>query len=173
MAMFVHLAVEKRSAAIRRGGISRLRPTTQRPGGIFAMPVVRNFYISHQWLRELKRRNEGPIVGIYFRIPDTERVWVGHYGGTFRAMSADQAASVMMDQESREGWEVIIPRRIEPKEIHRVRRRRCWVGDISPSRMAESHAAAHSASSDCSADASCAKRTKNRHELQVRSNPRQ
>ena len=80
MAMFVHLALESRAALIRRNGINRLRNAIRDfPGGVFAVPVVRNFYISHQWLRELKRQHGASIVGIYFRIDDDEQVWVGHY----------------------------------------------------------------------------------------------
>ena len=83
MPMFVHLAPESRVALIRRNGISRLRkPSGDHPGGIFAVPVTRNFYVSHQWLRELKRRGQGAIAGIYFRIYDDESVWCGHYGRT-------------------------------------------------------------------------------------------
>jgi hypothetical protein len=92
MAMFVHLAPESRIALIRRNGIRRLRRTTGSfPGGVFAVPVTRNFYVSHQWLRELKRRNRGPIAGVYFRVPDTERVWVGHYNQGHRRPGADSA----------------------------------------------------------------------------------
>jgi hypothetical protein len=79
MAMFVHLAPESRIALIRRNGIARLRGAVgASPKGVFAVPVTRNFYASHQWLRELKRRNQGPVVGIYFRIPDDQSVWLGH-----------------------------------------------------------------------------------------------
>jgi len=123
MAMFVHLAAESRAALIRRNGIRRLRrPWGDFPGGVFAVPVTRNFYVSHQWLRELKRRNAGPLAGIYFRIPDDERVWVGHYGQAHRWMTAAEAVAEFMSSESREGWEVVIPRRIEASEIHRIRR---------------------------------------------------
>jgi hypothetical protein len=63
--MFVHLAEESRTANIRRNGISRRRkPQGEFPGGVFALPVTRNFYVSHQWLRELKRRNAGPVAGL-------------------------------------------------------------------------------------------------------------
>jgi hypothetical protein len=123
MTMFVHLAPESRAAQIRRNGISRLRKAMDsRPSGIFAVPVTRNFYISHQWLRELKRRGHGAIAGVYFRIRDDEPVWVGHYGGVHRPMPALEAAAEFMSSDSREGWEVIIPRRIDAKEIHRIRR---------------------------------------------------
>ena len=73
MAMFVHLAPESRVALIRRNGIRRMRQAGgDFPGGVFAVPVTRNFYVSHQWLRELKRSNQGAIAGVYFRIPEPE-----------------------------------------------------------------------------------------------------
>lgn len=62
-----------RVALIRRNGIRRLRKARGGwPVGIFAMPVTRNFYISHQWLRELKRRGQGAIAGVYLP-PHTSR----------------------------------------------------------------------------------------------------
>src|SRR3954452_19977391 len=119
MAMFVHLAPTSRVALIRRNGISRLRQAWgDRPAGIFAVPVTRNFYVSHQWLRELSRRGRGPIVGVYFRIPDSEAVWVGHYNQAHQEMTAAVAAATVSASENREGWEVIIPRCIASKEIH-------------------------------------------------------
>ncbi len=122
MAMFVHLAPESRVALIRRNGINRLRRGVgEFPGGVFAVPVTRNFYVSHQWLRELKRRNCGAIAGIYFRIPDDEQVWVGHYRQTHQWMSAAEAVGEFLSAEDAQGWEVVIPRRIGVDELHRVR----------------------------------------------------
>jgi len=122
MAMFVHLAPESRSPLIRRNGIRRLRrPFGVCPGGVFAVPVVRSFSVSHQWLRELKRRNAGPIVGIYFRIADEELVWVGHYNQHHRQLTAAQAVAEFDTANDAQGWEVVIPRRIDASEIHRVR----------------------------------------------------
>jgi len=120
--MFVHLTPESRLRIVRRNGINRLRrPVGDRPGGVYAVPVTRNFYVSHQWLRELRRRGQGSVAGVYFRIPDDEVVWVGHYNQQHRRMTAAEAAVVFMASASREGWEVIIPRRIDAAEIHRVR----------------------------------------------------
>lgn len=120
--MFVHLAPESRLALIRRNGIRRLRRKSGHfPGGLFAVPVTRNFFISHQWLRELKRFNSGPIAGVYFRIGDEDRVWVGHYGRYHQWMSAAEAVAAFMSSDDRQGWEVVIPRRIEASEIHRIR----------------------------------------------------
>lgn len=122
MAMFVHLAPESRVALIRRNGITRLRRAAgDFPGGVFAVPVTRNFYLSHQWLRELKRRNQGSIAGVYFRVPDEERVWVGHYRQAHHWLSAAKAVAEFAAAEDPQGWEVIVPRRIQAAELHRVR----------------------------------------------------
>jgi hypothetical protein len=128
MAMFVHLTPESRVKAILRNGIRRLRKPSGRPSGVFAMPVTRNFHVSHQWLRELRRRNQGTIAGVYFRIPDYQRVWIGHYNQAHQAMTAAQACALVMAAEVREGFEVIIPRAVGPNEIHRVRSLRQVVG---------------------------------------------
>ena len=123
MAIFVHLTLESLVGRIRRNGISRLRKAVgSSPRGVFAVPVTRNFYASHQWLRELKRRNRGPLAGVYFRVPDEERVWVGHYGQAHRWLSAAEAAALFATADDPLGWEVVIPRRIEAGEIHKTRR---------------------------------------------------
>lgn len=122
MAMFVHLAPESRVALIRRNGIRRVRRAVgDFPGGVFAVPVTRNFYVSHQWLRELKRRNQGAISGVYFRVPDGEQVWVGHYRQRHRWLSAAEAVGEFDAAEDAQGWEVVIPRRIDADEVHRIR----------------------------------------------------
>ena len=123
MAMFVHLTPESRVAGIRRNGIRRdRRAVGTSPGGVFAVPVTRNFSVSHQWLRELKRWHRGPFVGVDFRVPDAERVWVGHYRQSHRWMSAAEAVGEFEAATDAQGWEVVIPRRIEANELHRVRR---------------------------------------------------
>jgi hypothetical protein len=122
MAMFVHLTTEARISQIRRNGIARLReldePSTK---GVFAVPVTRSFYASHQWLRELKQRNQGPVAGVYFRIPDKQLVWVGHYGQSHRLATAAEAVAVFAAADDPLGWEVVVPRRIEVGAIHKVR----------------------------------------------------
>jgi hypothetical protein len=129
MAMFVHLAPESSAAQIRRNGVARLRRGVgASPRGVFAVPVTRNFYASHQWLREMKRRNKGPIIGVYFRIPDGQPVWVGHYGQAHRWLSASEAVAQFAAADDPFGWEVVIPRRIEAKEIHNTRRLRQVIG---------------------------------------------
>ena len=130
MAMFVHLTPEKNLKAILRSGITALRkkPRHRLPawgpfehGGVYATPVTRNFYVSHQWLRELKRGGQRTVCAVYFRIPDYEWVWVGHYNQNHRVMPAAEAAALMTSSESWEGYEVIIPRKVLRSEIHRTR----------------------------------------------------
>lgn len=122
MAMFVHLAPEKRAASIRRSGISRLRKVRTPDPGVFVMPVTRNFFVSHQWLRELKRRGAGPIVGVYCRVPDDQCVWVAHYSQAHQRMSAADAVALFLSDAALEGFEVIVPRKILSSEIHRIRK---------------------------------------------------
>ena len=121
MAMFVHLAPEKYVKSILRNGISRLREKAGYPHGIFAMPVTRNFYISHQWLRELKQRGQGPIAAVYFRVPDSLIVWVGHYNQPHQQMTAAAALALISVQQNAEGFEVIVPERIGRDQVHRVK----------------------------------------------------
>src|SRR5690242_8508192 len=105
MATFVHLAPESRAKLIQRNGINRLcRATGRGQEGVFAVPVTRNFYLSHQWLRELKRRGQRPIVVIYFRLADDEEVWIGHYRSPHQRMTAAETVAEFMTAENREGW---------------------------------------------------------------------
>jgi hypothetical protein len=122
MATFVHLTAESTIPRIRRNGIARLRQAAGTSArGVFAVPVTPNFYASHQWLRELKRRNRGPIAGVYFRVPDDQLVWIGHYGHAHRSVTAAEAVGLFMSADDPAGWEVVVPRRIETNEIQKTR----------------------------------------------------
>jgi hypothetical protein len=118
--IFVHLAPQSKLGRIRNGGIRSTRHLS-RPRGVYAVPVTRNFYVSHQWLRELRRSGVGTVAGVYFRVSDDEAVWIGHYGSAHRQCTAAEAATVFHDDASVEGWEVIIPRAIDRREIQRVK----------------------------------------------------
>jgi hypothetical protein len=85
------------------------------------MPVTRSFQITHQWVREVKRWRRGMMVGVYFRIPDSELVWMGRYNEAHRQMTAAEAAAHVTSQTAMNGLEMIIPRRIGAKEILRIR----------------------------------------------------
>ena len=145
MPVFVHLTAERNLRSIRRSGIV---PAKVRfgPRGVYALPVTRNFYVSHQWLRELRRWGGGTILGVYFRLPAAEPVEVGHFNRGRIPMSAAEAAGLLFQAEERdprraraedehskrirkgqalpssaEGYEVFIPRAILLAEILRVK----------------------------------------------------
>jgi hypothetical protein len=125
---FVHITSEGVAKKTKRGGI-RPGESTGRPiHGVFAMPVTPNFQVSHQWVREMKQWQGGPMVGVYFRIPDSEMVWVGRYNEQHHQMTAAQAAAHIMSHTTMTGIQVIIPRRIVPREILRIRNLRPLVG---------------------------------------------
>ena len=84
------------------------------------MPVIPNYLLSHQWVRELKKRGFRVAVGVYFRIPDEEVVLAGLYNKEKQSMSASQAAA-RLQKEQALGFEVIIPRSIRASEVRAIR----------------------------------------------------
>ncbi len=121
MAMFVHLADARQQRSIERSGI---RPAGRRgaPGwAVYGMPVLANYFVSHQWLRELKRRGAKTIVAVHFRLPDEEPVVVGYFNVPHEAMTAAAAVRRVMDTADARGYEILVPRKVEPSEIHAIR----------------------------------------------------
>lgn len=59
MPTFVHVADERDAQAIRKAGLVlpkkrfRVSQTLRWKWGVFALPVVEDFMVSHQWVREL------------------------------------------------------------------------------------------------------------------------
>lgn len=116
MPTLVHLADEKNMQKIIKNGIK-----TGRYGfGVYCMPVLPNFYVSHQWLRELKQNGARTYVGVYFRIPSEEKVYAGRYGKPHRHIPLGEAIREIMDLEDPLGYELIITRKIEASEITKV-----------------------------------------------------
>jgi hypothetical protein len=125
---FVHITSENVARKAKRGGIRPRQSKGRSLHGVFAMPVTPNFLVSHQWVREMKQWRPGPMVGVYFRVSDSELVWVGRYNEQHQRMTAAQAAAYVMSQTTMTGVQVIIPRRIVPSEILRVRSFRSLMG---------------------------------------------
>ncbi len=105
----------------RRVGLKAYRINDAIPLGIFAMPVVPNFYTTHQWVRELKRGGQRRMCGVYFRVPDTDEVWAGHYNQPHARMTAAQAVGVVLRLDDAQGYEIIIPHSIAADAIVKVR----------------------------------------------------
>jgi len=128
MPTFVHLTTEDTARQVRTRGLraGRLWPSAQGRGqgadrGVFAMPVLPDFQVSHQWLRELRRRGPRQLVGVYFRIPDAEPVLVGRFNQDHAALTASQAVALLLNGSDILGFEVIIPRSIPARAITAVR----------------------------------------------------
>lgn len=139
MTLFIHLTPQKNIKNILRNGIKK--PKYQK--GIFALPVVQNYFVSHQWVRELGRWRNKNFVAVYFRIDDSEQIFMRHYREDYVEMKAVESEAILnniqfnpqivtkrkkrkknyTDDElplSPLGYEVIIPRKISKKEIQRV-----------------------------------------------------
>jgi hypothetical protein len=119
MASFIHIADKDNEQAILRNGI---KTTKLRSGanGVHAMPVVPNFTTTHQWARELKRWTVKTLICVQFRIPDDDIVLIGKYNGEKLEMTAAEAIGAVLDHTDPMGLEVIVPRKIAPKEIART-----------------------------------------------------
>jgi hypothetical protein len=117
MPILVHLADERESSNILRNGIKigKFRR------GIFCMPVMQNFYLSHQWLRELKRRGVKSYVGVYFKADSKVKVFAGKYNTEHKYLELGQAIKEIQSIEDPLGYELIIERKIEAKEIVKIK----------------------------------------------------
>jgi hypothetical protein len=116
MAVLVHLMPEKLAASAVRNGLRR------GDHGLFCMPVLPNYFVSHQWMRELKRgRGQRTFVAVSFRVRADERVRVGHYNQRHLRTTVGKAIADIMRAEDARGWEMILDRSIAPKEILSVR----------------------------------------------------
>jgi len=121
MTLFVHIADDRDAAAIRRSGLKLPRSRIFEGRGIFAMPVVPDFQLTHQWVRELKRRGFNTAVGVYFRVPDDTPVLAGHFNEEKQTTTAAEAAA-WLHRSRMLGFESVLPQSIEARAIHAIRR---------------------------------------------------
>ena len=122
MPICVHLTSEKNVRHILRNGIKAM-PVRTGGKGVFCMPVLPNYYASHQWLRELKRgwRGRPLLVAIDFCLPSNEIVLVGHFSEPHVEVTIAEAARIIMSAEDPLGYEILLPRSVGRNEIHKVR----------------------------------------------------
>ncbi len=124
MAMLVHITTEQAARMMLKSGIRAERCVINGVAGkgVYAMPVTRNFMVSHQWLRELKRGRSGSLVGLYIRVPDDELVHWGRYNQVHVSITAAEAVGRAMHGDTMDGSQIVLRRKILASEIHRVRR---------------------------------------------------
>jgi len=114
MVSFLHIADKNEEKSIVKNGIRAAKHKVAR--GVYAVPVVPNYAMTHQWARELKRSGVRTLICVQFKIPNNESVLVGKYNGEKLEMTASEAAAAFVKHIDPMGLEVIVPR-ILPKEI--------------------------------------------------------
>lgn len=120
MAQFIHLTDERVLRRVEKTGLKLGAVWNSSKKGFFATPVLEDFMVSHQWLRELKRKGIRTIAAVQFRIGDDEPVSVGRYGQPALETTAAGAIRIFREHVSGLGLEVVIPRKIHAKEIIRT-----------------------------------------------------
>ncbi len=115
MASFIHLADERLVARILKNGIKSAMLHGRR--GVYATPVLPDYYVSHQWLRELKRGGVRTIAAVQFRIADETRVFLGRFNEDHVEVTAAESVRAFMDHDTGLGLEVIIPASVSSKAI--------------------------------------------------------
>jgi len=123
---FLHLAPASRERAIKRAGLSGSKVTLTTTHGttslsraIFAMPIIADFWTTHQWLRELRRGHDERLIAVCFRVDDDETVHVGRYNEPHQPMRARASARWIAQHPA--GAEVVVAHRIESRDILRIR----------------------------------------------------
>jgi hypothetical protein len=122
MADLVHLTPERGARRITRSGIAARSRGWFADRGVYCMPVLPSFTLTHQWVRELRRWHPGALVAVHVRLPDGEPVTVGRYGQRPSSLTAAQAAAMVRGLDDPRGYEVFVPRAITADEVRRVRR---------------------------------------------------
>ena len=126
MPLLVHIAPEAEARTIRRTGIA---PTRCKPDPrahpqwdrvVWAFPVLPSYTLTLSWARELKRWGRASLAAITVRLPDNELVFARHYTAAPVLMSAAEACGLILAAPDPRGHEIMVPRRILPKEIVRA-----------------------------------------------------
>ncbi|MFF4419093.1 hypothetical protein ACFYY8_41725 [Streptosporangium sp. NPDC001559] len=122
MTLFTHLSPADDIRSIRRAGIRACSRDHDGAAGVFCLPIMPSYQLTHQWGRELHRRGgRRTMVAVDFRLPDDEPVLVGRYNHRHVERTSAEAAALIAGCEDARGYEVFVRRPIGAKEIHRVR----------------------------------------------------
>ena len=76
--------------------------------------------VSHQWLRQLKRRGIKTISAIQFKIEDPVEVKVGRFNAEHVSRPAAEAVKAFIEHDTGLGLEIVVPFSIPAKAITRV-----------------------------------------------------
>jgi hypothetical protein len=127
MPRLVHLAPVGRRKAIERSGIRADAAAVLGAGNVsskvaravFAMPLVPDFSVTYQWVRELRRFHGERMIAVHFVVRSEEPVLVGRYNRPHETMTLGAAVRSVL--ASPMGNEIILTRAVRAKEIVGVR----------------------------------------------------
>jgi hypothetical protein len=123
MAVFVHFTDENNKSSIMKNGlkIENIHYEDIKTG-LFCMPVISDFYATHQWVREIRQYYSGNnIVAVYFKIPDDEIIFCGKYNEKRVKAKSTEAHKIFISLEDKMGFQAIIPRKVKRNEITRIK----------------------------------------------------
>ena len=123
MACFVHFTDEKNKNSIIKNGIKTSNVHIDEiKKGLFCMPVIPDYYATHQWVREIKQYSSGNIIiAIYFKIQDDENVLCGKYTEKLIETKAAEAHNIFISLEDKMGFQTIVLRNISKNEIVKIK----------------------------------------------------
>lgn len=121
MPLLVHLTSDHAARAVRRSGIRTSWHRHVDARGVFCMPVLPSYVLTHQWGRELRKRGYRTTMAVRFRVPDDEAVWGGHFNRKPERMTAAEAVALVGAHPDPRGFELFVPRSVAAGEIHDLR----------------------------------------------------
>lgn len=120
MSQFIHLADAKLTGRIAKTGILAADTRIDGIRGFYCTPVSLDFYRTHQWLRELKRRGIKTFQAVQFELTPNTLVWIGRYNGEHVKVTAADAAKIFHQHQDGLGLEVIVPKSVSNTSIKRI-----------------------------------------------------
>lgn len=120
VSQFVHLTDAKMTRRIAKSGILEVDSPIEGVKGFYCTPVSLDFYRTHQWLRELKRRGIKTFQAIQFKLASNTLVWVGTYDKEHVKVTAAEAAKIFHEHANGLGLEIIVPKSLPPTAITRI-----------------------------------------------------
>lgn len=123
MTRLVHIAAEAEARKIRKNGIAPTKVkgwVTGEDRFVWAFPVLPSYTLTYQWARELKRWGRTTLAAVTVDLPGSEPVFARHFSSAPCRMTVDEAVGLIRGAEDPRGYEVMIPRRVDPAEITRI-----------------------------------------------------
>lgn len=118
MATFIHIADERKRLKIKQNGIKKSKYGDRK--GIYCFPVLKDFMLTHQWARELRKTGIKNFICVQFKIDDKQMVEIGKYNKDKLLLPANEAINEIMNHNDPEGLEIKVLEKVLPSQIQRI-----------------------------------------------------